>query len=270
MERDYEKVLLTGAAGAVGRRVREFLASRCRLRSTDIRRLEIGGSDTTVMCDLGDLDEIRGVVRGIDAIVHLAAIPRDADIADIARANLISTWNLFEAAKEEGVKRVVFASSNHVTGFYSPRDLIGVHALLRPDGIYGASEVFGEAIGRLFWDKHGIECVCLRIGSVLDRPKEPRHLSTWISPRDLNQLIWRCLVNPAVGFTVAYGISDNARAWWNNEESLVQGYHPEDRSEDYANEILKDNDGKAGLDTLVGRFQGGPWAESGYSKLSMT
>jgi uronate dehydrogenase len=265
MEPRFRNVLLTGAAGKIGGRIREFLASRCKLKSTDIRDLERSGSDATATCDLADYGAVKSVVRGTQAIVHLAAIPRDADVYDVARANLISTWNLFEAAREEKVKRVVFASSNHVTGFYSPEEPLGIDARPRPDGIYGASKVFGEAVGRLFWDKHGLECVCLRIGSALDRPRELRHLSTWISPRDMNQLIWCSLETPDVGFTVAYGISDNARAWWSNKGSLIQDYNPQDRSEDYSKEVLKDY-GDKGFDTQIGRFQGGPWAEAGYSK----
>jgi uronate dehydrogenase len=202
----FQRVLLTGAAGKVGALVRQFLAQRCRLRSTDIRKLDDRCTDEIVTCDLADSRAAGALARGMDAIVHLAAIPRDAGINEIARANLISTWNVFDAAKDEGVKRIVFASSNHATGFYAPSQRLDISAHPRPDGIYGASKVFGEGVARLFWDKHGIECACLRIGSVLERPTEPRHLSTWISPRDLNQLIWRSLSTPVVGFTVAYGI----------------------------------------------------------------
>jgi uronate dehydrogenase len=232
------RVLLTGAAGKVGCRTRAFLANRCRLRSTDVRELVANAQDEVVQCDLSDIASTQEIVNGMDAVVHLAAIPRDADILEIAPANIIATWNMFDAARKAGVKRFVFASSNHVLGFYSPEEHLDTFVPLRPDGIYGASKVFGEAVGRLFWDKHGLECVCLRIGSVLDKPTELRHLSTWISPRDLNQLIWCSLSTPSVGFAIAYGMSNNARAWWSNDGMRVQGYQPQDRSEDYAADLL--------------------------------
>jgi uronate dehydrogenase len=257
------RVLLTGAAGKVGIETRAFLAQRCRLRSTDVRELVPSSEDEAVECDLSDIASTQAIVNDMDAVVHLAAIPRDEDIQEIARANIISTWNVFDAAKKARVKRIVFASSNHAIGFYSPEEHLDTLVLPRPDGIYGASKVFGESVGRLFWDKHGLECVCLRIGSVLDKPTELRHLSTWISPRDLNQLIWCSLSTPAVGFTIAYGMSNNARAWWSNDGTRVQGYLPQDRSEDYAPDLLA-NALDATSEPRPERFQGGRWAEAGY------
>ncbi|WP_166297506.1 NAD-dependent epimerase/dehydratase family protein [Bradyrhizobium sp. 2S1] len=190
-------VLLTGAAGKIGLRLREFLRPPIRLRSTDILALDPPrDGEETVRCDLSDPLAARSVVAGVDAIVHMAGIPREAPIEQIASANLIATYNVFAAAHAAGVKRVVFGSTNHVVGFYPVEQSVDASALPRPDTLYGASKVFGEAVARLFWDKHGIESVCIRIGSALDKPTNVRQLSTWVSYRDLGELVWRSLVAP--------------------------------------------------------------------------
>jgi uronate dehydrogenase len=259
-------VLLTGAAGKIGSRARAYLRQRCQLRATDIIDLGTAMDDEeTVVCDLADESATRRLMEGVYAVVHLAGIPREAPIQAIAQANLIAAWNVYEAAKEARTRRVIFGSTNHVIGFYASEDRLGTDTPARPDTLYGASKVFGEALARLFWDKHGIESVCLRIGSALERPTAPRHLSTWVSYDDLNELIWCSLTAERVGYTVAYGISDNDRGWWDNSGAKHLGYRPRHRSEDYAAELgLGSAVTPAQIHTPEVRFQGGPWAANGY------
>jgi uronate dehydrogenase len=264
-------VVLTGAAGKIGSRTRKFLRSKCHLRSSDI--VEFGErerSEEIVCCDLSDIDATRGLLEGATAVVHLAGIPREAPIADIASANLTATWNVYQAAREAGVRRIIFGSTNHVVGFYSPEERLGVEAPPRPDTLYGASKAFGEVVARLHWDKHGIESVCLRIGSALEKPLNPRHLSTWVSYDDLNRLIWASLTAARVGYTVAYGVSDNKRAWWSNDGASHLGYQPFSKGEDFASEFsLGEALPDQGDVTAPGtRFQGGPWAADGFSAYS--
>jgi uronate dehydrogenase len=260
----FRTVLLTGAAGKIGLRLREHLRPRFRLRSTDILPLDpTQDGEETVCCDLSDSAAARSVVADVDAIVHMAGIPRDAPIEQIASANLIATYNVFAAAHAAGVKRIVFGSTNHVVGFYPVEQSVDASALPRPDTLYGASKVFGEAVARLFWDKHGIESVCIRIGSALDKPTNVRQLSTWVSYRDLGELVWRSLVAPRVGATIVYGVSAGSRRWWNNSAAGHLGFIPNDNADAFAAEITEALASEEARGPAVA-FQGGPWAADGY------
>jgi uronate dehydrogenase len=178
----FRTVLLTGAAGKIGLRLREHLRSRVRPRSTDILALDPPeDGEETMCCDLSDPVAAQPVVAGVDAIVHMAGIPREAPIEQIASANLVATYNVFAAAHAAAVKRIGFGSTNHVVGFYPVEQSVDASAVPGPDTLYGASKVFGEAVARMFWDKHGIESVCIRIGSALNKPTNVRQLSTWVS-----------------------------------------------------------------------------------------
>jgi uronate dehydrogenase len=257
-------VLLTGAAGKIGRRLREHLRARVRLRSTDILALDPAkDGEETMCCDLSDPVAAQSVVAGVDAIVHMAGIPREAPIEQIASANLVATYNVFAAAHAAGVKRIVFGSTNHVVGFYPVEQSVDASALPRPDTLYGASKVFGEAVARLFWDKHGIESVCIRIGSALDKPTNVRQLSTWVSYRDLGELVWRSLVAPRVGATIVYGVSAGSRCWWNNSSADHLGFIPKDNADTFAAEITETLASDEARGPAVA-FQGGPWAADGY------
>jgi uronate dehydrogenase len=260
----FRTVLLTGAAGKIGLRLREHLRPRIRLRSTDILPLDPPeDGEETVCCDLSDPVAARSVVAGVDAIVHMAGIPREAPIEQIASANLIATYNVFAAAHVAGVKRIVFGSSNHVVGFYPVEQSVDTSAVPHPDTLYGASKVFGEAVARLFWDKHGIESVCIRIGSALDKPTNVRQLSTWVSYRDLAELVWRSLVAPRVGATIVYGVSAGSRCWWNNSAAGHLGFIAKDNADAFAAEITETLASDEARGSAVA-FQGGPWAADGY------
>jgi uronate dehydrogenase len=234
-----ERVLVTGAAGTIGRALRHGLRGRYLiLRLLDVApQREAGPGEEVVTIDLNDRAATEAAMRDVDMVVHLAAIPHEAPFDDILAGNITTTYSVFEAARRAGVRRVVFASSHHVTGFYPRDESIGPDDPVRPDSFYGVSKVFGEALGRLYADKHGLEVVCLRIGGFGERPTRPRHLNIWLSPRDCVQLVRCSLEAPGVGFTVVYGVSANTRSWWTDDAAAALGYHPHDNAEDFVAQL---------------------------------
>ena len=234
-----DRVLITGAAGNIGRALRAGLRGRYALmRLLDVAPQEPAEpAEEVVTLDLNDRRGTQAAMKGVAAVVHLAAIPREAPFDDIVEGNVKTTYSVFEAARRAGVRRVVFASSNHVVGFYERGETVGADDPVRPDTFYGVSKAFGEALGRLYADKHGLEVVCLRIGSFAERPTTPRQLSTWLSPRDCIQLVG-CSIDAAdVGFAIVYGVSANTRRWWRDDAAARLGYRPQDDAETYAAEI---------------------------------
>ncbi|MDX3728897.1 NAD-dependent epimerase/dehydratase family protein [Streptomyces caniscabiei] len=234
-------VLLTGAAGGLGTLMRDLLpAHGYELRLMDL--LPVQGAPDAITADLADKDAVREAVRGVDAIIHLAGISLEASFEKILRANIEGTYNLYEAARAEGVPRVVFASSNHAVGF-TPRPgdgdpLIPVDTPHRPDTFYGLSKSFGEDLAQLYWDKHGLETVSVRIGSCFPEPTSVRMLSLWMSPADGARLFHAALTAGHVGHTVVYGSSANTRLWWDLSSARALGYDPQDDSEPYAEKLI--------------------------------
>ncbi|MFF1833245.1 NAD-dependent epimerase/dehydratase family protein [Streptomyces sp. NPDC058231] len=234
-------VLLTGAAGGLGTLMRGLLpAYGYELRLFDVTPIE--GEPDAIAADLGDKAALREAVRGVDAIIHLAGISLEASFDKILRANIEGTYNLYEAAREEGVRRIVFASSNHAIG-YTPRPLPGdplvpVATPRRPDTFYGLSKSFGEDLAQLYWDKHALETVSVRIGSCFMEPTSVRMLSVWMSPGDGARLFHAALTAEEVGHTVVYGSSDNTRLWWDLTTARSLGYEPQDDSEQYAEKLV--------------------------------
>ncbi|MFI1329390.1 NAD-dependent epimerase/dehydratase family protein [Streptomyces sp. NPDC020845] len=239
-------VLLTGAAGGMGTLMRELLPATYgyRLRLFDVMPIE--GEPDAITADLADKDALREAVRGVDAIIHLAGISLEAPFEKILRANIEGTYNLYEAAREEGVQRIVFASSNHAVGF-TPRpattpvpdeSLIPVDTPRRPDTFYGLSKSFGEDLASFYWDKHGVETVAIRIGSCFPEPTSVRMLSVWMSPADGARLLHAALTAEDVGYTVVYGSSANTRLWWDLASARALGYEPQDDSEPYAAKLI--------------------------------
>ncbi|MFF2963465.1 NAD-dependent epimerase/dehydratase family protein [Streptomyces sp. NPDC057963] len=230
-------VLLTGAAGGLGTLMRGLLpAYGYELRLFDIA--PVAGEPDAITADLGDKEALREAVRGVDAIIHLAGISLESSFDKILKANIEGTYNLYEAARQEGVRRVVFASSNHVVG-YTPRPLPGdplipIGAPRRPDTFYGLSKSFGEDLAQLYWDRHGMETVSVRIGSCFPEPTSVRMLSVWMSPEDGARLFHAALTAEDVRHTVVHGSSDNTRLWWDLTTARSLGYEPRDDSERYA------------------------------------
>lgn len=234
-------VLLTGAAGGVGTLMRELLpAYGYELRLLDM--LPVEGAPDAVTADLADRAALREAVRGVDAIIHLAGISVEASFEKILRANIEGAYHLYEAAREEGVPRIVFASSNHAVGF-TPRPvggdpLIPIDTPRRPDTFYGLSKGFGEDLAQLYWDLHGLETVSIRIGSCFPEPTSVRMLSLWLSPGDCARLLHAALTAEGVGHTVVYGSSANTRLWWDLTSARALGYQPQDDSEPFAARLV--------------------------------
>jgi uronate dehydrogenase len=229
----FDRLLLTGAAGGLGRELRARLKKLARcLRLSDIAALApAADGEEVVVAALQDAAAVDAVVEGVQAIVHLGGISTEGPFAPILDANIVGVWNLYEAARRHGVGRVVFASSNHVTGFYRQDEVIEPGDPVRPDGHYGLSKAFGENVARFYFDRYGIESVCLRIGSSFPEPKDRRMLATWLSYDDLERLVVASLSAPVVGYSVVYGVSDNRTTWWDNTSASHLGFRPQDSSE---------------------------------------
>lgn len=237
------RVLMTGAGGGIGREARQRLAGRYPLlRLLDRADLgEAGPGEECVVADIEDIAALERAMEGIDCVVHLAGMsvePESDAWAQVITANIAGTHNVFEAARRAGVRRVVFASSHHAVGYYRRSHVLTGSIAPRPDSYYGVSKVAGEALGRLYADKFGLSVVSLRIGAFRPAPLDIRHLSVWISPRDMVELL-RCSIEaPQLHYVVAYGMSANTRSFWSNSEAAVLGFRPLDNAEDHAEAIL--------------------------------
>ncbi|MCC7271440.1 MAG: NAD(P)-dependent oxidoreductase [Alphaproteobacteria bacterium] len=260
------RVLMTGAAGGVAGMIRPLLAGIYpELVLSDLRApAGLGATERFVPADLTDAAAVEAAVAGIDGIIHLGGHSVEGSWDTILQANIIGCYNLFEAARKAGVKRVVFASSNHAIGFYRRRRRIGTDVTVRPDSRYGVSKAFGEALGALYADKHGMRVTCLRIGNVGDRPLDRRRLSIWLSPRDLVQLVRIGLEHPDIRFEIMYGVSGNAVGWWDNDRAFQLGYRPEDRSEDHREQALAAQ-AKLPPDPIGDVFQGGTFCSAEFT-----
>ena len=233
------RVLITGAAGAIGSCLREGLRPLVdELVLTDLRPLEHPeANERFAQADLTDRDAVAGAAAGVDAVVHLGAVPTEVPFDELVGPNLVGTFNVFEAARVGGVSRVVIASSNHATGFYPvERTLTGAEPP-RPDSLYGVTKVYGEALGSLYADKFGLEVICVRIGAFLERPLQLRDLATWLSRGDAVRLFAACLSAPAAGFRIVYGASANERLFWDLTPARELGYEPQDDAERYAADV---------------------------------
>ncbi len=233
-------IALTGANGRLGSYLREPLAKLgTKLVSSDLADDigELHDGEEYRRTDVADMDAVMAMLEGVDTVVHFAAIPDESPFEDLVGPNFIGSYNIWEAAYRLGVKRVVYASSIHAVGMHPRTDFIGVDAAHRPDSFYGLSKCFSEDLGRMYWEKRGLECVCLRILSCAQVTSE-RALGTWLSYDDLVQLVVRSISSPVVGFTVVYGVSNNDRAPVDNAASSFLGYRPTDNAEQYAEKIL--------------------------------
>jgi uronate dehydrogenase len=249
-------VLITGAAGDIGSHLRRELAGVYNLRLSDLRPIQkLAPGETFEPGDIGDLERMVTVTRGADAIVHLGGVAAEAEWDRILHGNIVGCYNVFEAARRNGVKRILFATSNHAVGFYRRDERIDHTVYPRPDSRYGLSKVFGEQVGSLYADKYGLEVFCMRIGNVNPKPVDKRRLSIWISPRDLAQLVRIGVDHPGIRFEIVYGVSNNQRSWYDNSNAFRLGYKPQDESEAYAGEILAGHQDHA--DARVETYQGG-------------
>ena len=229
------RLLLTGAAGGLGKVLRPRLKAYCDvLRLSDLAAMApAAAGEEVVVAPLQDAAAVHELVRDVQAVVHLGGVSVEGPFEPILQANIIGMHHLYEAARRHGVKRIVYASSNHVTGFYRQDEVIDARMPMRPDGHYGLSKAFGENLAQFYFDRYGLETVSLRIGSSFPEPKDRRMLATWLSYDDLERLVVASLTAPVVGHSVIYGMSDNTTTWWDNTSARHIGFVPRDSSEPF-------------------------------------
>lgn len=259
-----KRLLITGAAGGLGFVMRMRLAHMAEvLRLSDISDLGAAApNEELVPCDLADKSAVEALVEGCDGIVHFGGRSVEDTWEVIRSANIDGVFNLYEAARKHGCKRIVFASSNHAIGFYRQTERLDADSPTRPDGLYGVSKVFGEAIASLYFDKFGIETACVRIGSSFPEPKNYRMLSTWLSYDDFVRLIERVFEVPNLGCPIIYGASANEATWWDNSKVSYLGWVPRDNSEVFR-EKLGAKLAPPSSDAPDAIYQGGMFAADG-------
>jgi uronate dehydrogenase len=238
--RPFNRLLLTGAAGGLGKVLRQRLRPYANiLRLSDIGEMAPaeGPHEEVVRCDLADKAGVHQLVEGVDAILHFGGVSVERPFEEILGANICGVFHIYEAARRHGVKRVVFASSNHVIGFYKQDQRLDANSPRRPDGYYGLSKSYGEDMASFYFDRYGIETVSIRIGSSFPEPANRRMMSTWLSYDDLTQLIERSLYTENVGHTVVYGMSANREVWWDNSQAAHLGFTPKGSSEVFRDKV---------------------------------
>ncbi len=260
------KVALSGAGGNMGRILRVELQKRgVDLRSAGGRTplAPLRDGEDIMHGDLRDPAVVDRLLRGVDVLIHLAGTSVERPLPEIVENNLIGLYQVYEGARRNKVRRIVFASSNHAFGMHSVHDKLTLEAPFRPDGFYGLSKVWGEAMTRMYWDKHGIEGISVRIGTAMGKPPEHlRHLSTWFGTEDLVQLMMRCIEAPEVGYMAVWGVSDNTRGYWQPSGAEALGYQPRQNSEAFAAEILRQPNP---LDPIAQQYQGGAFVTIDYT-----
>ncbi|MDI2590567.1 NAD(P)-dependent oxidoreductase [Pseudomonas sp. 681] len=260
----FNRLLLTGAAGGLGKVLRERLRTCAKvIRLSDIADITpaIDDREEVVLCDLADKNAVHQLVEGVDAIVHFGGVSTERSFEKILGANICGVFHIYEAARRHGVKRVIFASSNHVIGFHKQDETLDAHSPRRPDSYYGLSKSYGEDMATFYFDRYGIETVSIRIGSSFPEPQNRRMMSTWLSFGDLTQLLERALYTPGVGHTVVYGVSDNRNVWWDNRFATALGYAPQDSSEAFRKQV--DALPLPATDDPVRVYQGGAFCVAG-------
>ncbi len=258
------RVMVTGAAGRLGRALAEGLSARgFRLTLLDLLAYpgEPPAGCEAVQIDLADKPRLESLTQGHDAIVHLAGIAIEASFEEILHANIRCTWHVFEAARLARA-RVIFASSSHVVGFHKRDAALTPQSPYRPDTFYGLSKVYGEQLAQLYWHKHGVESLSLRIGSFLPEPVDRRHLATWLSRRDLVGLIEAALTRPKLGASICWGISGNADAWWADDGEASLSYRRQDDARAFAHRVVDEQ-----LDPIGLLYQGAAFCAQNYTRV---
>ncbi len=271
-----EKIILTGAGGRLASYLRKPLSKLCdNLVSTD-RIDKIGNlnhNENYIKAELEDFDKINKILQNADMVVHFGGYPDEYPFEDILKSNIIGCYNVWEAAKNNNLKRVVYASSIHAVGMYPKNKCLDIDVPHRPDSYYGLAKCFAEDMARLYWDKKQLETVCLRILSCA-KPTNPRSIGTWLSYDDLIHLVERSITTPVTGFSIIYGVSNNDRTPVDNSKSSFIGYRPKDNAEKFSETIFNSfpSGNPSDLDQML---HGGPFAttdlgESGVAKLGLS
>jgi uronate dehydrogenase len=241
-------LLITGAAGEVGSILRGGIGTGySRVRLSDIRPVgTLGRNEEFVHADLTSWDETRELLNGVDDVVHLGALASEAPFADILEANIRGTFHVFEGARRNSIRRVVYASSFHVTGFMPTHPVPHAEDKFEPDSFYAISKVTGEAIGKLYHHTFGLEVVIVRLGNCSADPRnQGLHIeSKWLSPGDAVRLFTACLESPGVGYVTVYGMSNNSDGWWDLDLARALGYEPQDSGDSLASGVESDRSGQ--------------------------
>ena len=258
-----KKVLVTGASGHLGGMLFRSLAKigYRNLVGTDIKKKYIEKNNKFILADLKNFKTTVKMTKGFHAIVHFGAIPIEDTQPNILQNNIVGTYNLFEAARINKVKRIIFASSNHAIGFHRRTTKLNHFSNQRPDSHYGLSKAFGEELSRFYADKFNIKSLCIRIGTCLRAPEDRRHLSTWISYSDLTQLVDIGIKHKAIHHEIVYGASKNKKSWWNNSRAYQLGYKPKDSADRFDIHLLNKSEYK---DKTALLFQGGVFASANF------
>ncbi|AWN51825.1 NAD(P)-dependent oxidoreductase [Methylobacterium sp. 17Sr1-1] len=263
------RVALSGAGGQIGAVLRpRLLDAGIVLRSGGgpTALAPLSDSETVTTGDLRDAAAVDRLLEGTEVLVHMAGTSVEKPLPEVIENNLRALQAVYEGARRHRLRRVIFASSNHAFGMHSVNDRLAIDAPFRPDGAYGLSKAWGELMGQMYWDRHGIEGVALRIGSALPRPTEFRHLSTWLGHDDLAQLVLRSITAPIPGYVAVWGASNNPRSYWDNSAAAaVIGYRPTQSAEDWAEEILAQENP---LDPVARTLQGGSFTTIDYTPLA--
>jgi uronate dehydrogenase len=264
MTKPFNRLLLTGAAGGLGHVLRPHLRDWTNvLRVSD--RVDCGAAaagEEVVTADLADKQAVRSLLDGVDIVLHFGGISLDSPFEELVPANIVGLYNVYEAVHKHNIRRVVYASSSHVVGFYRQSETVDTDVPLRPDCLYAVTKCFGEALSRYYFDRFGIETVCLRIGSSFPEPRNPRMMVSYLSYDDLVELLRCALFTARVDHSIVYGVSDNPVKWWDNSKAGHLGFHARDTSQPFSDRfptagLLADRDDPAQI------YQGGPWVASG-------
>jgi uronate dehydrogenase len=260
------KVVMTGAAGGVGTMARSYLRAQIdELVLSDLREItDLQDGESFVEADITDLAAMERLLEGADGLIHLGGQAVEGDWDAVLNLNIIGLYNAYEAARRQGVERIVFATTNHVVGFYRRQRIIDHTAMPRPDSRYGVSKAFGEAMGRLYADKHGLRVLNVRIGNCDFQPLDIRRLSIWLHPEDFAQLCMIGLSHPDIHYEVVYGASRCVRSWWDNSNAYRLGYRPKHDSEDHAEHAHAEAN-KNPEDPITHQFQGGTFPAAEFT-----
>lgn len=235
----YDRILLTGAAGRLGTELRRGLAPLAStIRLADVKPVgDLAANEEEAIFDLADMDAAIAATRDCDAIVHFGGAALESPWQTILDASIRGSYHIYEGARKHGARRVVYASSVHAIGYHEVEAQIGVDAPVRPDSLYGVSKTFVESLSRLYWDKFGIESVCLRIFSSFPEPADRRMLWSYLSFADCVRLVEAALTAPRVGHTISFGLSDNRVRTVDNTGAAHLGFVPRDSSEPFRDKV---------------------------------
>jgi uronate dehydrogenase len=261
----FNRILITGAAGRLGTVLRSGLAPLANhLRLADQSEItDLTDHEESLTFDLSDVAATIAATQDVDAIVHFGGIPLERPWNDILDANIRGSYHIYEGARRHGVKRVVYASSVHAIGYHEIDARIDTESPVRPDSLYGVSKCFVEALSSLYWDKYGIESAYLRIFSSFQEPADRRMLWSYLSFDDCVRLVRAALTCPHLGYTISFGMSDNAVTPVDNAKAGHLGYIPQDSSEPFRDKVEANSEPADPMATTTRRL-GGWFVELGH------